>query len=160
MSHFILHYFFVYSHMKASKQRPCRSGYSKFKHFSKPYSNSRTIFLTFRRRFDDDITRYTNVCYLTAPSHYLKQCWLILSEVFRHSLQGTFTLPKIYDAVWSRQIKSNQNIWCCCRKYISEWHTSKKSFHEGDNYILCMHAKILMYCGKTFWICIREIGAH
>ena len=30
-------------------------------------------------------------CCLTAPSHYLNQCWLIISEVLRHSSEGNFT---------------------------------------------------------------------
>ena len=30
-------------------------------------------------------------CCLTAPSHYLNQCWLIISEVQWHSYQGNFT---------------------------------------------------------------------
>ena len=30
-------------------------------------------------------------CCLTAPSHYLKQCWVIISEVQWHSYQGNFT---------------------------------------------------------------------
>ena len=31
------------------------------------------------------------VCCLTAPSHYLNQCWLIISEVLWHSPEGNFT---------------------------------------------------------------------
>ena len=30
-------------------------------------------------------------CCLTAPSHYLNQCWLIISEVQWHSYKGNFT---------------------------------------------------------------------
>ena len=30
-------------------------------------------------------------CYLVAPSHYLKQCWLILKGVLRYSPEGNFT---------------------------------------------------------------------
>ena len=30
-------------------------------------------------------------CCLTAPSHYLHQCWLIISEVQWHSYQGNYT---------------------------------------------------------------------
>ena len=37
-------------------------------------------------------------CCLMAPSHYLNQCWLIISEVLRHSPEGNFTgnAPDIY----------------------------------------------------------------
>ena len=31
-------------------------------------------------------------CCLTAPSHYLNQCWLIISEVQRHSSEDNFTI--------------------------------------------------------------------
>ena len=31
------------------------------------------------------------VCCLTAPSHYLNQCWLIISEILRHSPENNFT---------------------------------------------------------------------
>ena len=30
-------------------------------------------------------------CCLMAPSHYLNQCWLIVSEALRHSPEGNFT---------------------------------------------------------------------
>ena len=33
---------------------------------------------------------YVMVCCLTAPSHYLNQCWLITGEVLWHSLNGNF----------------------------------------------------------------------
>ena len=29
---------------------------------------------------------------LTAPSHYLNQCWIIISKVQRHSSEGNFTI--------------------------------------------------------------------
>ena len=36
-------------------------------------------------------------CCLTAPSHYLNQCWLMISEVLRHSLDNNFpTILKIF----------------------------------------------------------------
>ena len=31
-------------------------------------------------------------CCLTAPSHYLNQCWLIISKVQRHSSEDNFTI--------------------------------------------------------------------
>ena len=31
-------------------------------------------------------------CWLTAPSHYLNQCWLIISKVHWHSYEGNLTL--------------------------------------------------------------------
>ena len=37
-------------------------------------------------------------CCLTAPSHYLNQCWLIISKVLQHSPEGNFAgnAPDIY----------------------------------------------------------------
>ena len=32
------------------------------------------------------------VCYLTAPSHYLNQCWLIINLILWHSFQGNVYL--------------------------------------------------------------------
>ena len=34
-------------------------------------------------------------CCLTAPSHYLNQCWLIISEVLWHSPESNFTVEPI-----------------------------------------------------------------
>ena len=31
------------------------------------------------------------VCCLTAPSHYLNQCWIIISKILLHSSDGNFT---------------------------------------------------------------------
>ena len=45
-------------------------------------------------------------CCLTAPSHYLNQCWLIISEVQWHSSQGTFiidTSPSCVTCCWPEQ---------------------------------------------------------
>ena len=45
-------------------------------------------------------------CCLTAPSHYLNQCWLFMSEVQWHSSQGTFiidTTPSCVICCWPEQ---------------------------------------------------------
>ena len=41
------------------------------------------------------------VCCLTAPSHYLNQCWLILSKVKRHVSQGSFTINTSTTIYWN-----------------------------------------------------------
>ena len=52
-------------------------------------------------------------CCLTAPSHYLNQCRLIISEVQWHSYQGNFTkmsqpsITKIFLKITCRQFHSN-----------------------------------------------------
>ena len=44
-------------------------------------------------------------CCLTAPSHYLNQCWLIISEVMWHSHDGQFhvTCSKYLSLIWVRK---------------------------------------------------------
>ena len=37
---------------------------------------------------------------LTAPSHYMSQCWLLISAVLWHSLQSNFSLPSYYLLKW------------------------------------------------------------
>ena len=46
-------------------------------------------------------------CCLSAPNHYLNQCWLIISEALRHSLEGIFmrNAPDIYFLYEIYQIK-------------------------------------------------------
>ena len=43
-----------------------------------------------RQRSESTVAKVMTCC-LTAPSHYLNQCWLIISEVQWHSYQGSFT---------------------------------------------------------------------
>ena len=52
-------------------------------------------------------------CCLTAPSHYLNQCWLIISKMLRHSPEGNFAgnAPNIYHWwLWKWLIKNYSNI--------------------------------------------------
>ena len=48
-------------------------------------------------------------CCLTAPSHYLNQCWLIVSKVQRHSSEGNFTIDT-----------SAMNHWNYLENYLSK----------------------------------------
>ena len=50
-------------------------------------------------------------CCLTAPSHYLNQCWLIINKVQWHSSEGNFVRDTVYDfkifprtAIWAISI--------------------------------------------------------
>ena len=43
-----------------------------------------------RQRFGSTLAQVMDCC-LTAPTHYLNQCWLIISEVQWHSYSGNFT---------------------------------------------------------------------
>ena len=40
-------------------------------------------------------------CCLTAPSHYLNQCWLIISKVYRHSSECNFTRDTSATSHWN-----------------------------------------------------------
>ena len=41
-------------------------------------------------------------CCLTAPSHYLNQCWLIISKVQWHSSKGNFTRETFIINLWNQ----------------------------------------------------------
>ena len=43
------------------------------------------------RQRSGSILTQVMACCLTAPSHYLNQCWLVISEVVCHSSKGKFT---------------------------------------------------------------------
>ena len=43
-------------------------------------------------------------CCLTAPSHYLNQCWLIISKVQWHSYQGNFTRDASTVGQWLKSV--------------------------------------------------------
>ena len=53
-------------------------------------------------------------CCLTAPSHYLNQCWLIISKVDGHSSKGKFTKttqPSITEIIWKiKLLKLHSNF--------------------------------------------------
>ena len=55
-------------------------------------------------------------CCLTAPSHYLNQCWPIISDVLWHSLEGNFCRYLSLSWVWQSL------IWYC--NYISQGRKS------------------------------------
>ena len=56
-------------------------------------------------------------CCLTAPSHYLNQCWLIISKVLRHSSEGNFvrdtpaTIHKNWLENYQPKFKSPRGQW-------------------------------------------------
>ena len=39
-------------------------------------------------------------CCLTAPSHYLNQCWVLIREVLWHSLESNFTIRTQITFIW------------------------------------------------------------
>ena len=74
-------------------------------------------------------------CCLTAPSHYLNQCWLMISEVLWHSSDNKYRelhlqLDKYnqwfhyYDVTWASQ----QHKWLATQRFVQQlpWLTTKK----------------------------------
>ena len=57
-------------------------------------------------------------CCLTAPSHFLNQCWLIISKVEWHSSKGNFTRDTL--AI---------NPWNCLKNYV---HKMSFKFPSGQ----------------------------
>ena len=45
-------------------------------------------------------------CCLMAPSHYLNQCWLVISKVQKHSYEKNFTTGQWINSLWP-----NDAIW-------------------------------------------------
>ena len=75
-------------------------------------------------------------CCLTAPSHYLNQCWPIISHVLWHPLQGNFTM-KLNIAITDMPLKnyyfnitaiSPRGQWVKfsvdCSTDVQTWHIS------------------------------------
>ena len=47
---------------------------------------------TIWRHWSESTLAHEMACCLTAPNHYLNQCWLIISKAQRHSSEGNFTI--------------------------------------------------------------------
>ena len=73
---------------------------------------------TWRHRSGSTLTQAMAWC-LTAPSHYLKQCWLLISKVQWHSSEGNLTKRylrhqcpkwtwKLFSKIW---LKSHRGQW-------------------------------------------------
>ena len=61
---------------------------------------------------------------LTAPSHYLYQCWLIISKVHWHSHEGNFTrdtsaINKLKNYLSKSSLKSHRDQWV--KSHIIRW---------------------------------------
>ena len=59
-------------------------------------------------------------CCLTAPSHYLNQCWLIISEVQRHSLGRNFM--RVLKSPRGRWVKPTSTDAIVQNSLISPYH--------------------------------------
>ena len=92
-----------------SKDSSCHDGMS-------PYFNvSRTRFIN---SLCDAIWRFSSgstlvllrVCCLMAPSHYLNQCWLFISELHWHSRQDNFTTDTQPSSTSSTKVSSKMTF--------------------------------------------------
>ena len=66
-------------------------------------------------------------CCLTAPSHYLNQCWIIITGVHRDSSQSNFTI----DTSAISQLTASDVIHLCFREFL----VSKAMKAHGFKYI-------------------------
>ena len=71
-------------------------------------------------------------CCLTAPSHYLNQCWLIISKLHWHSYEGNLTLDAL----------------AISHKYHLENHLSKFSFKSPRGQWVNITTQVLFYYGN------------
>ena len=73
-------------------------------------------------------------CCLTAPSHYLNQCWLIISNVKWHSSKGKFTRdqPSIIEIV-------------CKIKYL-KFHSNFPGANELKTLFICLMFLFTAHC--------------
>ena len=76
-------------------------------------------------------------CCLTAPSHYLNQCWLLISKVEWHSSKGKFT----------RDTSAINHEVICEIKYLN-FHSNFPGVNELTHLPLMLH------------ICVSELGQH
>ena len=76
-------------------------------------------------------------CCLTAPSHYLNQCWLNISVALWHSAENIFTInvEDIYP-------------WCQFENYLFKTSTTSSRVQWVNSSLLVLHT------------CINELGHH
>ena len=92
-------------------------------------------------------------CCLTAPSHYLNQCWLIISKVLRHSsediiirrFEDTNQYNKIEHYIFKITLRSPRGQW------VKLIHASKKGprSHSAE-YLLYLLFAPLLYMFNSF----------
>ena len=67
-------------------------------------------------------------CCLTVPSHYLNQCWLIISDLLRHSLWGYFIKKSLsyLSVIWVSKLLIQD--YCCISHRQTSWWCTKAYF--------------------------------
>ena len=91
-------------------------------------------------------------CCLTAPSHYLNQCWLIISKVQRHSSEGNFAIdtPAL-------------NHWNYLGNYLSKISFKSHRGHWVNVFVLTKISVVILanICVPTvFLVCNSRCKIH
>ena len=73
----------------------------------------------------DSILVQVMACYLTAPSHYLDQCWLLINKLHWHSLERTFTMSAL--AIFPYNVSGNYTFKIFASPRV-QWPVWYKSF--------------------------------
>ena len=90
-------------------------------------------------------------CCLTAPSHYLNQCWLIISKVLWHSsediiirrFEGTNQYSKIEDYIFKITLRSPRGQW------VNLGLTSINSLPRDELHQLCLQLCFVAWRPQT-----------
>ena len=90
-------------------------------------------------------------CCLTAPSHYLNQCWLIIHEVSWHSSEGNFTGPAQDSYPWYKF--ENYQLKMTARSPSAQWINSLR---PDDAYI---HKKTHQHWFRQ-WLVAWSVPSH
>ena len=85
---------------------------------------------------------------LLALSHYLKQCWLIISEVFRYSPEGNFTTNAL-----------NIYPWFQFENYQTEitWRLCKELSEVSDKWLQISWFRTSSKCTAAYPLCIETV---
>ena len=72
-------------------------------------------------KFDSSGSTLTQImaCCLVAPSHYLNQCWLIITKFQWHSSEGNFTIDILVSSHWT--LLENYLSKICFRSPVGQW---------------------------------------
>ena len=87
-------------------------------------------------------------CYLTAPTHYLNQCWLISNEVLWHSPLDYFTGNAQYISLYINLTISN--LWS-----QSLFPGSKELTHWGLDIWMPLRRRQCIFLNENVWISIK-----
>ena len=88
-------------------------------------------------------------CCLTAPSHYLNQCWLIISKVYWHSSEGNFTagISTINHCNW-------------LKKYSSKISLTSPRTQRVKPPLKLGHWWLITSCRRKPWMWLHDTSAH